>query len=102
MVPCFGIGTLEQTVFILSCQTYEVEKFPLQCEIFFSDAFGIRTAGRDITADSFFFRRFPDCGTAGDDMAEFLRRFSIFIDCGVMNGGKLGCLCLENGEEFYV
>jgi len=27
---------------------------------------------------------------------------SIFIDCGVMNGGKLGCLCLENGEEFYV
>ena len=27
---------------------------------------------------------------------------SIFIDCGVVNGGKLGCLCLENGEEFYV
>lgn len=27
---------------------------------------------------------------------------SIFIDCGVINGGKLGCLCLENGEEFYV
>ena len=27
---------------------------------------------------------------------------SIFIDCGVMNGGKLGCLCLENGEEFYI
>jgi serine/threonine protein phosphatase 1 len=27
---------------------------------------------------------------------------SIFIDCGVANGGKLGCLCLENGEEYYV
>ena len=27
---------------------------------------------------------------------------SIRIDCGVMNGGKLGCLCLENGEEYYV
>ena len=27
---------------------------------------------------------------------------SIFIDCGVANGGRLGCLCLESGEEFYV
>lgn len=27
---------------------------------------------------------------------------SIFIDCGVANGGNLGCLCLENGEEYYV
>ena len=27
---------------------------------------------------------------------------SIMIDCGVANGGKLGCLCLESGEEFYV
>lgn len=26
---------------------------------------------------------------------------SIFIDCGVCDGGKLGCLCLESGEEFY-
>ena len=27
---------------------------------------------------------------------------SIFVDCGVVNGGKLGCLCLESREEFYV
>ena len=27
---------------------------------------------------------------------------SIFIDCGVRDGGKLGCLRLEDGEEFYV
>lgn len=27
---------------------------------------------------------------------------SIFLDCGVMNGGKMGCLCLENGKEYYV
>ena len=27
---------------------------------------------------------------------------SIWIDCGVVNGGKLGCLCLENGKEYYV
>ena len=27
---------------------------------------------------------------------------SIFMDCGVANGGKLGCLCLETGEETYV
>lgn len=26
---------------------------------------------------------------------------SIFIDCGAANGGSLGCLCLETGEEFY-
>ena len=25
----------------------------------------------------------------------------IFVDCGVQNGGSLGCLCLETGEEFY-
>ena len=27
---------------------------------------------------------------------------SIFLDCGVAFGGRLGCLCLESGEEFYV
>ena len=26
---------------------------------------------------------------------------SIFIDCGAGEGGTLGCLCLETGEEFY-
>ena len=27
---------------------------------------------------------------------------SIFIDCGVCEGGKLACLCLETGKEYYV
>lgn len=27
---------------------------------------------------------------------------SIFIDCGLAEGGRLGCLCLENGREYYV
>lgn len=27
---------------------------------------------------------------------------SIFLDCGVSEGGSLGCLCLETGEETYV
>lgn len=27
---------------------------------------------------------------------------SIFIDCGVAEGGALACLCLETGEEYYV
>ena len=27
---------------------------------------------------------------------------SIFLDCGVDDGGKLGCLRLEDGKEFYV
>ncbi len=26
---------------------------------------------------------------------------SIFMDCGACEGGKLACLCLESGEEFY-
>lgn len=26
---------------------------------------------------------------------------SIFLDCGAAEGGKLGCLCLENGKEYY-
>ena len=27
---------------------------------------------------------------------------SIFINCGVAEGGRLACLCLENGKEYYV
>ncbi len=26
---------------------------------------------------------------------------SIFLDCGVFEGGSLGCLCLESGKEYY-
>ncbi len=26
---------------------------------------------------------------------------SIFLDCGAAEGGRLACLCLESGEEFY-
>ncbi len=26
---------------------------------------------------------------------------SIFLDCGVAEGGRLGCLCLETGKEYY-
>lgn len=26
---------------------------------------------------------------------------NIFIDCGAVYGGRLGCLCLDNMEEFY-
>ena len=26
----------------------------------------------------------------------------IHMDCGVKDGGALGCLCLETGEEFYI
>lgn len=38
------------------------------------------------------------------DKSEEIRRGEhvIAIDCGVAFGGRLGCLCLESGEEFYV
>ena len=26
----------------------------------------------------------------------------IYLDCGAMRGGRIGCLCLETGEEYYV
>ena len=26
----------------------------------------------------------------------------VAIDCGAGRGGKLACLCLDNGEEYYV
>lgn len=26
----------------------------------------------------------------------------IYLDCGAMRGGKIGCLCLETNEEYYV
>ena len=26
---------------------------------------------------------------------------SIFLDCGAAEGGRLACICLESGEEFY-
>lgn len=26
----------------------------------------------------------------------------IYMDCGVADGGSIGCLCLETGEEYYV
>lgn len=26
----------------------------------------------------------------------------IYLDCGASRGGKIGCLCLETGEEYYV
>lgn len=32
----------------------------------------------------------------------FRRNNHIAIDCGAVHGGRLGCLCLETGEEFYV
>lgn len=32
----------------------------------------------------------------------FRKNHHIAIDCGVSCGGRLGCLCLDTGEEFYV
>ncbi len=32
----------------------------------------------------------------------YRRNGQIGIDCGLAEGGTLGCLCLDNGKEFYV
>ncbi len=42
-------------------------------------------------------------GDAGGDKNRIYRgNGSVFVDCGLGRGGRLGCLCLESGEEFYV
>ncbi len=44
----------------------------------------------------------PTSEAGGDDNRIYHGVASIFVDCGLGRGGRLGCLCLENGEEFYV
>lgn len=38
----------------------------------------------------------------GGDGRIFYGNGSIAIDCGAMRGGKLACLCLDNGKEYYI
>ncbi len=38
----------------------------------------------------------------GEMASIFYGNGSIDVDCGLMRGGRLGCLCLENGKEYYV
>jgi serine/threonine protein phosphatase 1 len=50
---------------------------------------------------------FPDktmiVGHVPDESGKIRRGENVIaIDCGVAFGGRLGCLCLETGEEFYV
>ncbi len=42
-------------------------------------------------------------GEAGSPNSSIYRgKGTIFVDCGLGRGGRLGCLCLENGKEYYV
>ena len=41
------------------------------------------------------------CFTGGDNRI-YHKNGNIFIDCGAVQGGKLGCLCLDTFEEYYV
>ncbi len=44
----------------------------------------------------------PTTEENGGDGKIFYGNGSIAIDCGVAFGGALGCLCLDNGREYYV
>lgn len=44
----------------------------------------------------------PTTEENGGDGRIFYGNGSIAIDCGAMRGGKLGCLCLDNGKEYYI
>ncbi|WP_044974237.1 metallophosphoesterase [Ruminococcus sp. HUN007] len=43
----------------------------------------------------------PTCNLCGENRI-YINQGNIFIDCGAVFGGKLGCLCLDTMEEFYV
>ena len=44
----------------------------------------------------------PTTEENGGDGKIFYGNGTIGIDCGNMRGGKLACLCLENGKEYYI
>ena len=44
----------------------------------------------------------PTTEDNGGDGKIFYGNGSINVDCGAMRGGKLGCLCLDNGKEYYI
>ena len=46
----------------------------------------------------------PTCNIEGGESGKIFRgdKGTIAIDCGAGRGGKLACLCLDNGEEYYV
>lgn len=44
----------------------------------------------------------PTSEAADGENSIFYGKGAIFIDCGLGRGGRLGCLRLEDGEEFYV
>lgn len=43
----------------------------------------------------------PTMNICGEDRI-YKSNGNIFIDCGAVFGGRLGCLCLETMEEFYI
>lgn len=43
----------------------------------------------------------PTMNICGEDRI-YKNNGNIFIDCGAVFGGRLGCLCLETMEEFYI
>ncbi len=44
----------------------------------------------------------PTTEENGGDGRIYFGNGSVDVDCGLMRGGRLGCLCLENGKEYYV
>lgn len=57
----------------------------------------------ELPKESFFETRTLVVGHVPTTSGKIERRGGvIYLDCGVANGGKIGCLCLETGEEYYV
>jgi serine/threonine protein phosphatase 1 len=75
---------------------YDADKFPEDYEP--EEVFDTALPGAD-----FFKTRTLIVGHAPTASGKIERRDGvIYLDCGAMRGGRIGCLCLETGEEYYV
>lgn len=75
---------------------YDEEKFPEDYEP--EEVFATELPDED-----FFKTRTLIVGHAPTESGKIERRDGvIYLDCGAGRGGRIGCLCLETGEEYYV
>lgn len=89
---------------LLHCGIYDftpdVELDWLEPEDFFSEA--IDPTAKYFDDKTIIAGHTPTTEDNGGAGRIFYGNGSILIDCGLGRGGRLGCLCLEDGKEYYV
>ena len=80
--------------------TPDVELDWLEPEDFFSEA--LDPTAKYFEDKTIIVGHTPTSESNGGADRIFYGNGTIFIDCGLGRGGRLGCLRLEDGKEFYV